>query len=111
MKTFLILFKTGLTPFSSNTKEIYVKEWNDWINELRASDKFQSCSFFKEGGAVISGKNKELPFYVPHKDILRGIAIIKAENLKEATEIVKQCPVFKRNGEIQIKEIDTEYLM
>jgi len=110
MKTFLILFKTGSIPFSSNKQADYIKEWNNYINELRASERLKDCSFLKKDGAFISGKNIELRSYIPHKDIFSGFMIIKANNIKEAVEICKDCPVFERNGDIQVKEIDREYL-
>ena len=101
MKNFLILFKTESTPFSSKVKLAYVKEWNDWIHKLRVTGGFHSGSFFlKESELVISGKGTESKSYTPksHKDILRGYMLFGAIDIKEATKIVKLCPVFTRGG-------------
>ena len=110
MKTFLILFKTGSIPFSSNKKDVYIKEWHNYINELEVLKKLHSYSFLKKDGVVISGKNIEAKSYIPHKDIFSGFILVKANNFKEVVEISKNCPVFKRNGNIQIKEVDKNYL-
>ena len=110
MKIFFILFKTGSIPFSSNKKDIYIKEWRKYLNELKELKKLESYFFLKKDGVILSGKNIEARSYIPHKDIFSGYILIKANNLKEATEISKNCPVFKRNGDVQIKEIDQNYL-
>ncbi len=110
MKTFLILFKTESTPFSSKVRLAYINEWNDWIQKLRITGSFQSGSFFlKERELVISGVGSETKSYTPksHKDILRGYMLFEAEDIKEAAEIVKQCPVFSRGGEVSVRELDS----
>jgi hypothetical protein len=110
MKTFLILFKTGSIPFSSSKKDDYIKEWHNYLNSLKELKILESCFFLKKDGINISGKKIVIRSYVPHKDIFSGFFIVKANNFKEVTEISKSCPVFKRNGDIQIKEIDQNYL-
>ncbi len=110
MKTFLILFKTVSLPFSSNKKDIYLKEWLNYISELNASKKLINYSFLKKDVIILSGEKIEDKSYIPHKDIFSGFFIVSANNSKEVVEITKNCPVFKRNGDIQIKEIDEDYL-
>lgn len=110
MKTFLILFRTGSIPFSSNKKDIYLKEWLNYINKLNVSKKLIDYSFLKKDVIILSGERVENKSYIPHKDIFSGFLIVKANNSKEVIEITKSCPVFKRNGDIQIKEIEKDYL-
>ena len=81
-----------------------------YIEELKISKRIKDYSFLKKDGIFISGKNVEIKSYIPHKDILSGYLLLEAADTKEVIEICKDCPVFKRNGDIQIKEIDQEYL-
>lgn len=111
MKTFLLLFRTGSIPFSSNKQISYIEDWKEYISVLKSSKKLQDFSFLKKDGVYISGKKIESKSYIPHKDIFSGFLVIKANNTKEVMDICKSCPVFKRNGDIQIKEIDSNYLI
>ncbi len=110
MKTFLILFKTGSIPFSSNKKIAYIEDWKIFLDQLKNSTKLQDHSFLKKDSIFISGKNIEQKSYIPHKEIFSGYLLIKANNTKEIINICKNCPVFKRGGDIQIKEVDKDYL-
>lgn len=110
MKLFFILFRTGSIPFSSRSHDLYVREWNEYIDELKISEKLKNFSFFKKDGTVVFGKEIEIRAYIPHKEIFSGFVIIHANNLTEAINVCKKCPVFKRGGDVQIKEIDENYL-
>ncbi len=110
MKTFLILFKTGSIPFSSNKKIAYIEDWRNFLDELKNSIKLQDYSFLKKDGVFISGKNIEQKSYTPHKEIFSGYLLVEANNTKEIMDLCKNCPVFKRDGDIQIKEVDEAYL-
>ena len=110
MKKFIILFRTGSFPFSSTKRDIYVKEWNGYINKLATSKKLQDYTFLKKESVFISDKETKPKSYIPHKDILSGFIIISANTIKEVEEICKDCPVFNRNGDLEIKEIDQDYL-
>lgn len=110
MKTFIILFKTISIPFSSTKLEDYKSGWITYIDDLNKRDILKAHSFFKESGITISGKEVEVKSYVPRSEIFSGYMIISACSSKDALETCKSCPVFLRNGELQIKELDESYL-
>ena len=39
------------------------------------------------------------------KEIVGGYLIVNAADLDEAAEISKGCPIFKNNGEVEVREI------
>jgi hypothetical protein len=86
-----------------------MKEWGNYIYSLRISKKLEYYTFLKQPSVFISKGKIESESYVAHKDILSGLILIKVDSRKEAIEVSKNCPVFKRNGSIEIKEIDEKY--
>ncbi len=110
MKSFLILFKTKSIPFSSNKKIEYVKDWGNYLEKLKKMVILTDYSFLKKDCTYISDKKVQKKSYIPHKDIFSGYIVIKSNNTNEVIDICSSCPVFKRGGDMQIKEIDNDYL-
>ena len=45
------------------------------------------------------------PNFVEGKEIIGGYLIVKANDLKEATEWAKGCPIFEHDGVVEVREI------
>ena len=43
--------------------------------------------------------------YAEGKEIVGGYMIIKANDLNEATEVSKDCPIFEYDGSVEVREI------
>jgi hypothetical protein len=109
MKDFMFLFYTKEEDMKKVPEEEMKKimdKWGTWMKKL--SDKG-----IWEGGDRLSpqniitlrGKDKIVTDgpYSETKEIVGGYVKIKAENIDEAAEIAKECPIFLVNGNLEIR--------
>ena len=85
-------------------------DWKNYLEKLKKMARLTDYSFLKKDCTIISGKKVQQKSYIPHKDIFSGYLIVKSNNTNEVVDICSSCPVFKRGGDMQIKEIDNDYL-
>ncbi len=92
---------------SKKQMEIYMQQWMDWINEIADKDQLA------DGGNHLSRKGRVLKpnnvvIDTPHiadNNSIAGYIIILANNLDEATEIAKKCPILNgQNTSVEIRE-------
>lgn len=84
MKKFVLIY----CGFKAPTQEI-MDAWNNWFNSI--GDKMvDSGNPFGPGREISHDGTKELPLSL---DSITGYSIINAEDIDEAEEIVKGCPI------------------
>lgn len=110
MKKYIILFKIISIPFASNKIEEFNSEWAEYIKTLEQSNRLIDYSFFKNATTKISKQTQEQNKYVPRKELINGYILIKASNLREAIDLSSNNPIFIRNGELHIRELDGNHL-
>jgi hypothetical protein len=109
MKEFVLLFRRPelkSPDFDSEKIKAYRKKWNDWLSGFPEEVKLSSTGFgLSEEGKVLkpSGVITDGPF-VELKEKLGGLAIIKVDNLDEATTLAHGCPVLEIGGSVEIRE-------
>lgn len=81
--------------------EIHMK----WIESL--GDRFDSGEPLEHQARSIRGSDKMVTDgpYIESKELVSGYYIIKAENMEEAVELSKGCPVLRLNGSVEVREI------
>ena len=111
MKEFLLIFRrentTDNPPMSPEQLQAMMKPWQDWIGSIAAQNKLVTAgnrleadgTVVKPGNIVTNG-----PF-VEIKESIGGYTIIKADSLKEATEISKGCPILFIGGSVEVRAI------
>ena len=111
MKEFLLIFRrentTDNPPMSPEQLQAMMKPWQDWIGSIAAQNKLVTAgnrleadgTVVKPGNIVTNG-----PF-VEIKESIGGYTIIKADSLKEATEISKGCPILFVGGSVEVRAI------
>jgi hypothetical protein len=113
MKEFLLLFRGGEEGMSraKSSPERYqnhMMKWKSWMESLGKQGKFIGGQPLASGGSVISGGKKIVtdgPF-VEGKEIVGGYLMIKANDLKDAVEISKNCPIFEYGGIVEVREVE-----
>jgi hypothetical protein len=109
MKDFILLFRGGL-DFSTATQEQMqqaMMKWRAWMEQLSKDGKYSGGNRLTRNGAVLKGHEKQImdgPF-AESKEIVGGYMAIKANDLQEAIEIAKGCPIFDYNGITEIREV------
>ena len=109
MKEFVLLFRRPELDdvyIDPEKIEAYRQKWNDWVNGFSVEVNLSSIGFgLAEDGKILkpSGVITDGPF-VELKEKLGGLAIVKAENLDEATTLAHGCPVLEIGGSVEIRE-------
>lgn len=109
MKEFLYLFRGGDARRVNQTPEerqAHMQKWGEWMGKLNQDGILvggqplqNEGKVVKEQGAIIDG-----PF-AEGKEIVGGYLIVKANDLNQATEISKSCPIFEHQGTVEVREI------
>ena len=111
MKEFLYLFRGGdarTMNASPETIQENMGKWMKWMGDLGKQGKMV-------GGLPLSGEGKTVKSrgvvtdgpYAEGKEIVGGYLVVKADNLHEATELSKGCPIFEFNGTVEVREIQS----
>ena len=109
MSEFLFLFKGGrpLTPdLTPETIQKQMESWNKWGAQLRDKGRLIATDRLASARKTVSGKAMVTDGpYVEGKEIVGGYMIIKANDLDEAVEVSKDCPIFEYDGSVEVREI------
>ncbi len=115
MQEFVFLFRNSadeIGKLSDSAKTGYLEKWTSWFRKLTEDGVYENVGdrLISTGAKTIKGSDKIItdgPF-PESKEIIAGFIKIKAENLDEAAEIAKGCPIFFVNGSLEIR---TSYYM
>lgn len=115
MKEFLYLFRGGeagrIDPQQSPEQwQQHMMKWKAWMDTLTQQGKMTGGQPLTTSGNVLAGKNKKLtdgPF-MEGKEIVGGYLLVKANDLAEATELAKGCPIFENDGNVEVREIQVD---
>jgi len=110
MKEFLLIFRIDYDKVPTDSPEklqAMAKNRQDWLGSIAAQDKLSEAGerlvptgkIRKPDDVVTDGP------YVELKEAVSGYTVIKAADIEEATELVKDCPIFNAGGSIEIRPI------
>src|SRR5262245_59756665 len=108
MSQFVFLYRGSERPTSPQDAQQVMQKWMTWLEDL--SKKGHSADRgmpLEPAGKLVVGKQKTVtdgPF-AEAKDIVGGFSIVEAEDLTHAAELSKGCPVFERNGYVEVRPI------
>lgn len=107
MAEYIYLFRGGDAGGSPQEMQAHMGKWMAWMKELTTTGHFKAGEPLEEGGKVISGTKKVVidgP-YAEAKDLVGGYLVVTAKNLDEASDLAKGCPIFERNGIVEVRPV------
>jgi hypothetical protein len=108
MANYLYIFRGGdMAGLSPQQMEENMKKWGAWMGQLSQTGNFKGGDPLGEGGRVVAGKKKSVtdgPFGET-KDLVGGYLLVTAASLDAATELSRGCPIFERDGSVEIREV------
>jgi hypothetical protein len=110
--SFMLLVRGGVShrDLSADQLQRQVERYMAWIEQLRDDGHFVAGEPLEESGKVLSGKNGSTvtdgPF-TESKEAVGGYFIIRARDLDEAVELSKGCPIFRNNGTVEVRPIQS----
>ena len=109
MAKFMYLFRNNPAAYQSISPEQMqqtVKKWMDWKDSLEKNGHVKQFGERLDGsGKVVRGKTKAVtdgPF-VEVKDFVQGYILVEAEDMEQAIELAKGCPILDSDGTVEIR--------
>ena len=109
MKEFIFLFRSPyaeMAKLSPDQIQEYMMKWKVWTTKLSEAGKLKfGDRLSREEAKVVSDFGNIVtdgPF-IESKEIVGGYIIIQAENMVEAVEISKECPIYIVKGAVEIR--------
>ena len=109
-KTFMYLLRGGVDDrkLSPEQMQKLTEKYMNYIQSLRDKGHFIAGEPLEEEGRVVSGerggKVTDGPF-TETKEAVGGYFLIRAEDLDEAVQLSRDCPIFANGGEIEVRPI------
>ena len=109
MKEFTLIFRLkDIADFKPSPEQM--QERMNWLGSIAAQNKLvdkgntllpssESAKTVKPNNVVTDGPYTEI------KEFIVGYVIVKAENINEAVEMAKANPIFKIDGNIEVREV------
>jgi hypothetical protein len=108
MTNYLYIFRGGeMAGMTPRELQENMKKWGAWIGELSQKGYFKGGDPLEDGGARLVGKSKTVvdgPF-AEAKDLVGGYLLVTAESQAHAVELAKGCPLFERDGSVEVRAI------
>lgn len=110
MEEFIYLFRGGEAPPSERSPEAMQKQmlkWNAWMEKLTREGKMKAGQPLAPNGKMVSGKAAKVtdgPF-AEGKEVIGGYILLRVQNMAEAIETSKSCPILEYDGEVEIRPV------
>jgi hypothetical protein len=110
MNEYMLIFRheDGQKVASPEQIQVWMKQTMDWIGGIAAQNKYVGGNGLPMEGAKVVGHNNVVtngPFG-DIKETIGGYVIVKGENMDEAIEFAKGCPVLQGQGNtVEVRRI------
>jgi len=108
MSQYLFLYRGAQRPTSPQDTQQIMQKWMKWFEELGKQGYVKDPGQpLEPTGKVVKGKQKTVtdgPF-AEAKDLVGGYTIVEATDIAEAAEISKGCPIFERDGFVEVRPV------
>lgn len=110
MKEFALIFRNNTTneaKLSPDDVTSLTAQWQEWMGGIAGQGKLANpgARLGFDGRAVKPTKVVINGPYAEISEVLRGLIIVNAESVDEATEIAKGCPILNIGGHVEVRDI------
>lgn len=111
MKEFLFVFRRDEVSKeaqpSPEQMQAMMKPWQDWMGSIAAQNKLASPGnrLGSEGKVVKPNKVVTNGPYVEMKESVGGYILVKANDIDEAAEFAKGCPILTVGGNVEVRPV------
>jgi hypothetical protein len=109
MAKFMYLFRSNPEAYRSMSPEQMqqnMKKWMDWKDSLEKNGHIKQLGERLDGnGKVVRGRAKTVTDgpYVEVKDFIQGYMLLEAQDIDQAVELSRGCPILERDGTVEIR--------
>src|SRR5215510_10808709 len=111
MEKFILMFRGGVHhAYNANESKEgmeHMKEWMNWMGMLQQKGTLAGGDPLLPSAKLISGSGKKVSdgAYTSQGEQVGGYLVVNANDLDEAVEIAKGCPIFKEDGKVEVRPI------
>jgi hypothetical protein len=108
MSEFTYLFRGRKASGSPEEMQRHFEKWVAWFKELGATCRLKDPGRPLEGtGKVVSGSQKVVKDgpYAEAKDVVGGYITVEADNISQAVELSKGCPILEVGGSVEVRPV------
>lgn len=108
MSEFAFLYRGPGPSGSPEQMQKTMQKWVAWFKDLREQGHLRDIGHpLERVGKVVKGTGKSVhdgPF-AEAKDVVGGFSLITAKDLDQAVELSKGCPIYEREGSVEVRPI------
>jgi hypothetical protein len=108
MSAFTYLFRGRHTSGSPEARQQHLEQWVAWFKALDAQGHIKDPGHPLEGtGKVVTGTEKIVKDgpYAEAKDVVGGFIVVEAQDLAQAVELSKGCPILEVGGSVEVRPV------
>ena len=108
MSEFTFLFRGRKASGSPEEMQQHFEKWVAWFKELGATGRLKDPGHPLEGsGKVVSGNQKVVKDgpYAEAKDVVGGYITVEADDIAQAVELSKGCPILEAGGTVEVRPV------
>jgi hypothetical protein len=111
MKEYILIFRLDISNKEAQpTKEQmqqYMIQWKQWIDSIAAINQLtEGGNHLSPSGKVVKKNGINDGIIIENKVSVAGYILVKANNLKEAAELAKSCPILlAEDNSVEVREI------
>jgi hypothetical protein len=108
MTDFVFLYRGGKRPESPAQGQQVMQKWMDWLKDLKAKGHIKDPGHpLEPTGKVVKSRTGAITDgpYAESKDLVGGYSLVLADDLAQAVEISKGCPIFDAGGLVEVRPI------
>jgi hypothetical protein len=114
MNEFILLFRLDIITKEAQPSpeqlKMYMKQYQDWVADIAAQNKFIGGKGLSTEGKVIKSNNivTDGPF-AEIKESIAGYIMIKAKDFDEAVAMARDCPILQAEGNsVEVRKVVME---
>jgi hypothetical protein len=108
MSEFVYLYRGGDRSGSPEQMQQVMQKWMAWFKQLSDKGHIKSPGHpLERTGKLVKGSQKTVtdgPF-AESKDVVGGYTLVEARDLEQAVELSKGCPIFEREGMVEVRPV------
>ena len=113
MEKYMLIFRNTPTTedefqnLSPEDMQAELDKWGQWIGGIAAQGKMVSTDALDHTGKIVKGSKHVVtdgPF-VESKELVSGFMILSADNIEEAIELSKGCPIYDIEGTVEVRPL------
>src|SRR5262249_19514152 len=108
MSEFVFLYRGGARDRTHEQMQQMMQKWMAWMKDLAAKVHLKDGGQpLERAGKLVQGRQKTVtdgPF-AEAKDVVGGYTLVEAEDLSEAVELSKGCPIFEVEGAVEVRPV------